>query len=456
MRLNARTVYSNLDFEKTLYASPLMVMTDRQYTKHYYIEGERICSKTCAERSRSIGGGFGPANYSPTHTPLDFIHGTIGDCRQNLGDMVHNNLECVEYSSNWSISDELIPAQDNGDEVEKFQYFYHPDHLGSSSFISNVEGTAEQHLQYAPFGELTVSQRRSEFDSRYKFSGKEHDSETGYTYFGARYYDSEASIWLSVDPMASARSWVSPYSYCQNSPLNRVDPTGALDWIPPSDGSGNWTAEAGDSPGSLARDAHITQAEAETAVRSANQARGQARTSETMVYEGDEVNVASRSGYIWNSGSSTTNFSTTATSTPGTPSTASNTSGSSSNPVQTANTVATVGGLVTDATREVVQLPTVGYNIAYNSTLLKSVNYLKPISYGLSGITVASDFYLSVNGQQSWGETGLNTTVTGVALGVGGWPGLIIQANYQASKAYMKTIMKHPEWAPYPSNGFRH
>ena len=88
--------------------------------------------------------------------------------------------------------------------------------------------------------------------------------------------------------------------------------------------------------------------------------------------------------------------------------------------------------------------------------MLKGVNYLKPISYGLSGITVASDFYLSANGQQSWGETGLNTTVTGISIAVGGWPGLIIQANYQASKLYMKTLMEHPDWAPYPYRGFNH
>ncbi|MDI6833687.1 MAG: RHS repeat-associated core domain-containing protein [Bacteroidales bacterium] len=63
------------------------------------------------------------------------------------------------------------------------------------------------------------------FDTRCKFTTKELDNETNYTYFGTRYYDSE----LSVDPMASFRSCVSPYSYCQNNPIGRIDPTGALD-----------------------------------------------------------------------------------------------------------------------------------------------------------------------------------------------------------------------------------
>jgi RHS repeat-associated protein len=34
------------------------------------------------------------------------------------------------------------------------------------------------------------------------FLGKELDEETGYNYFGARYYDSDLSNWISVDPMS--------------------------------------------------------------------------------------------------------------------------------------------------------------------------------------------------------------------------------------------------------------
>ena len=58
VQVNGVTSYSNVNFDKTLYASPYLVMDEHEYTKHYYIEGERVCSKTCAEFSRSIGGRF--------------------------------------------------------------------------------------------------------------------------------------------------------------------------------------------------------------------------------------------------------------------------------------------------------------------------------------------------------------------------------------------------------------
>ena len=60
----------------------------------------------------------------------------------------------------------------------------------------------------------------------YTFSAKEKDSETGLSYFGSRYYSSDLSVWLSVDPMAAKYPSLSPYVYCADNPVRCVDPNG--------------------------------------------------------------------------------------------------------------------------------------------------------------------------------------------------------------------------------------
>lgn len=66
----------------------------------------------------------------------------------------------------------------------------------------------------------------SSLAAHHSFSAKERDVETGLSYFGARYYSSDLSIWLSVDPMASKYPSLSPYVYCANNPVKLVDPNG--------------------------------------------------------------------------------------------------------------------------------------------------------------------------------------------------------------------------------------
>ena len=68
------------------------------------------------------------------------------------------------------------------------------------------------------------------------FSSKERDAETGLSYFGARYYSSDLSLWLAVDPMADKYPSMSPYTYCANNPVKLVDPNG-MQWETPEDES---------------------------------------------------------------------------------------------------------------------------------------------------------------------------------------------------------------------------
>ena len=68
------------------------------------------------------------------------------------------------------------------------------------------------------------------FADNYTFSAKEKDVETGLSYFGSRYYSSDLSIWLSVDPMADKYPSLSPYTYCADNPVKLVDPNGEDIW----------------------------------------------------------------------------------------------------------------------------------------------------------------------------------------------------------------------------------
>ena len=72
----------------------------------------------------------------------------------------------------------------------------------------------------------TVNCQLSTVSWIHTFSAKEKDSETGLSYFGSRYYSSDLSIWLSVDPMSDKYPSLSPYTYCANNPIKLVDPNG--------------------------------------------------------------------------------------------------------------------------------------------------------------------------------------------------------------------------------------
>ncbi len=89
-----------------------------------------------------------------------------------------------------------------------------------------------QTLAQSILGEDFVDQRTTNWAARHTFSAKEKDTETGYSYFGSRYYSSDLSIWLSVDPMAAKYPSLSPYVYCADNPVKLVDPNGEeIDWV---------------------------------------------------------------------------------------------------------------------------------------------------------------------------------------------------------------------------------
>jgi RHS repeat-associated protein len=236
MTINGEDYFDVADLNNaTLYASPYLVINRQEYTKHIYAGSKRIVSKLAVGLESSI--------VDPLEYTVEYDDGSYNDLASGLNEYFLNNLSCTEISSEnvgYDINLEIIEQNHatSAEEEENDIYFYHTDHLGSSSWITYTDGSVTQHMQNLPFGEPFIDQRATSYDIRYKFTGKEMDSETGYQYFGARYYNSDISVWLSVDPLADKYPSMSSYMYTAGNPVMLVDPDGRK-WGKPGEDENN-------------------------------------------------------------------------------------------------------------------------------------------------------------------------------------------------------------------------
>ena len=113
----------------------------------------------------------------------------------------------------------------NGLNTNGGKYYYHSDHLGSSTLITNGDGFITQQIDYLPYGEVFLEKQRNAngYLSPYRFNGKELDEETGLYYYGARYYNPRLSLWLSVDLKQEENINISTYCYVVSNPTVFVD-----------------------------------------------------------------------------------------------------------------------------------------------------------------------------------------------------------------------------------------
>ncbi|MER5942507.1 SpvB/TcaC N-terminal domain-containing protein [Streptomyces sp. NPDC001928] len=96
------------------------------------------------------------------------------------------------------------------------------DHLDSCAVITDAKGALVDREEFTPYGETCFGGYALK---RYRFTGKERDTESGYQYHGARYYVPWAGRWTSCDP-AWPVDGTDSYAYVRNNPLTFVDPTG--------------------------------------------------------------------------------------------------------------------------------------------------------------------------------------------------------------------------------------
>jgi RHS repeat-associated protein len=212
------------------------------YTKHYYVGSERVSAKTGTVAQL----GIYPGTLMGTEMPgLDTsITSMIRSISNNSVTDAGTAVTAVysAFSLTPPVMDPVIePNRENylHDMAKMNAFYFHSDHLGSSSYMTNASGKAIQHMEYLPFGETLVDEHSNSFSSPFKFNGKEFDEETGNYYYGARYYDPKWSIFISVDPMVEKTG--DAYGYCYQNPINFTDPTGmeSEGWITTIDENNN-------------------------------------------------------------------------------------------------------------------------------------------------------------------------------------------------------------------------
>jgi hypothetical protein len=107
-------------------------------------------------------------------------------------------------------------------------HYYLKDHQGNNRVVISQSGTVEETSHYYPFGGVFASAGNVQ---PYKYNGKELDTKKGLNWYdyGARHYDAVLGRFITVDALYDKHFKVSPYVYCGNEPVGRIDPDGN-DW----------------------------------------------------------------------------------------------------------------------------------------------------------------------------------------------------------------------------------
>ena len=150
--------------------------------KHIYVGSERIVSKVSVNNP-----DYDPRQENCAGNSLTGYTVKLQSQQQALSDSIASIYAKFEvpyypnnnddYDYNWS--DGVRRSVTNPDSYGELAYFYHSDHLGSTSYVTDANGEVSQHVEYVPFGEVFIEELSSsaKLNTPYLFNGKELDEE---------------------------------------------------------------------------------------------------------------------------------------------------------------------------------------------------------------------------------------------------------------------------------------
>ena len=155
--------------------------------------------------------------YDGQNIALRFVQGRLAN-RYLHGPAVDQILADEQIDADAGSSTVLWPLADNLGTVRDIVDY---DAAGPSAQVAN-------HIVYDAFGNV-IDETAAAVDHIFGFTGREDDEESDLNYYRARYYDPGTGQFVSEDPSGFSAGDANLYRYVQNSPTNKVDPTGCYD-----------------------------------------------------------------------------------------------------------------------------------------------------------------------------------------------------------------------------------
>ena len=168
------------------------------------------------------------------HSFGNFPIAQLADARLSALNATHRMYREKSYCGNFILSDGKIDKYLYDGGYVSFTsdgphyYYYIKDHLGSNRAVVDEKGEILQLVHYYPFGGIFVDAGISREAQKYLFCGKEREPVHGMnTYdFGSRQYFTDLPLWDRMDPLCEKSPELSPYVYCNDNPINRLDKNG--------------------------------------------------------------------------------------------------------------------------------------------------------------------------------------------------------------------------------------
>ena len=111
-------------------------------------------------------------------------------------------------------------AGDALDDQRPAELYTLEDHLGSATATVDGSGVVVSREEYYPFGETSFG---SYYKKLYRYCGRERDGESGFYYYGMRYYSPWICRFVSCDPLTVKYLHLSSYNYASNNPVTHKD-----------------------------------------------------------------------------------------------------------------------------------------------------------------------------------------------------------------------------------------